>query len=82
MAHVPKFDWQPSPQYAEVEPQKPFDEQQLPKVEVRHVAPVAELLPQFPSMLVGRERSAKEIGRLGALVKMNDIRKEACYEIE
>ena len=33
-------------------PQKPSDEQQLPKVLPRHVADVAELDPQLPSMLI------------------------------
>jgi hypothetical protein len=50
---VPKPLWQPSPQYAEVLPQKPFSEQQLPKVDVRHVALLSELEPQLPSLLVG-----------------------------
>ena len=34
-------------------PQNPFSEQQLPKVDVRHVALVSELEPQLPSLLVG-----------------------------
>jgi hypothetical protein len=54
-AHVPKALWHPSPQYAEVEPQNPLGEQQLPNVEVRHVALLSELELQFPSMLVGFE---------------------------
>lgn len=39
-----------------------MDEQQFPKVEVRQVALVSELEPQFPSVLVGFEaRDMREI---------------------
>lgn len=62
----PNASWQPSSQYAEVLPQKPLEEQQLPNVEVRHVAFVSELEPQLPSLLVGfargRMREEDELG--------------------
>jgi hypothetical protein len=56
---VPNPLWQPSAQYATVLPQNPFSEQQLPKVDVRHVALKSEFEPQLPSLLTGlfeRER--------------------------
>jgi hypothetical protein len=45
---LPKADWQPSvlEQYVSVLPQYPYKEQQLPKVEPRHVWPVVP--PQAP----------------------------------
>jgi hypothetical protein len=45
---VPKLVLHPVPQYAVVFPQYPYFEQQLPKLEFKHVMP----LPQEPSVLV------------------------------
>lgn len=64
---VPNASWQPSLQYAEVLPQKPLEEQQLPKVEVRHVALVSELGPQLPSVLVGFVSSSIREDELGTV---------------
>ena len=64
---VPNASWQPSAQYAEVLPQNPLEEQQLPKVEVRHVALVSELEPQLPSLLVGFERGRRREDELGTV---------------
>jgi hypothetical protein len=57
--HVPKPDWQPVPQYAEVEPHQPAEEQQLPKVLPWQVKPLVP--PQVASVetfLVGAEVAA------------------------
>ena len=53
---MPNWLWHPAPQYAAVEPQNPFSEQQFPNVLVKQVEFLSELDPQFPSVLVGESR--------------------------
>lgn len=52
-SHAPKADWQPEPQNVELFPQRPWEEQQLPKPEVRQVALTDEFLPQRLLVLAG-----------------------------
>jgi hypothetical protein len=52
-SHAPKADWHPEPQNVVLVPQRPWEEQQLPKLEVMQVALTAEFLPQEPSVLAG-----------------------------
>jgi hypothetical protein len=71
-AQVPNASWQPSEQYTEVLPQYPLAEQQLPKVDVRHVALVSEFEPQFPSLLMGFERGRMRELELGLVRGSSD----------
>jgi hypothetical protein len=52
VVQVPKLDWQPAKQKADVFPQKPEDEQQSPKVEPLHVLPFVPHLPSIEMLSV------------------------------
>ena len=81
-AQVPKSSWHPSAQYADVLPQKPFSEQQLPQVDVRHVALVSELEPQLPSLLVGLERGRMREFELGPVRGILQTQEEVSLQVE
>jgi len=59
----PKPDWHPVPQYAALEPQYPYWEQQLPKPELRQVWPPL-LEPQLPPVETGCVELAEATGAL------------------
>lgn len=68
--HVPKADWQPVPQYAEVEPHQPAELQQLPNVLPRQVYPfVPPHVASVVTFLVPVETGAEEVAVVPAFFK-------------